>query len=88
MGEISVVEFEAKVLAQEEIVIRVRAPASTKVRDYTYERKAAGTQSITDWLEGRIKPLLGNHEVVVIDGQLSTPHGRNKLERLRRGYEK
>lgn len=88
MAQISVTEFEAKVLAQEEIIIRVRAPSGTKVSDYTYERKAAGNQSITDWLEGRIKPLLNGYEVVVVDGDYTTPHGRTKLERLRSGYEK
>lgn len=88
MGQISVTEFEAKVLEKEEIVIRVRAPAGTKVEDYPYERKAAGSQSTTDWLEKRIRPLLIGHEVVVIDGDYSTPHGRTKLERLRSSYEK
>jgi len=88
MAQISVAEFEAKVLAQEEIVIRIRAPAGTKVSDYTYERKAAGNQSTTDWLEGRIKPLISGHEVVVVGGDYATPHGRTKLDTLRGGYEK
>ncbi len=88
MSQISVAEFEAKVLAQEEIVIRIRANSGTKVSDYTYERKAAGSQSITDWLDGRIRPLLNGHEVVVIDGDYTTPHGRTKLETLRSSYEK
>ncbi|NJD06069.1 MAG: hypothetical protein FIA97_06175 [Methylococcaceae bacterium] len=88
MAQISVAEFEAKVLEQEEIVIKVRAPSGAKVSDYKYERKAAGSQSTTDWLEGRIKPLLSGHEVVVIDGDYTTPHGRTKLDRLRKSYEK
>ncbi len=88
MGKISVAEFEAKVLEKEEIVIKVRAPASTQVEDYNYDRKAAGTQSVSDWLEGRIKPALDGHEVVVIDGDYTTPHGRTKLDRLRKSYEK
>lgn len=88
MTQISVAEFEARVLAQEEIVIRIRANSSTKVSDYTYERKAAGSQSITDWLDGRIRPLINGHEVVVIDGYYTTPHGRTKLETLRSSYEK
>ncbi len=88
MSEISVVEFEAKVLEKEEIVIRIRAPAGKKVSDYVYERKAAGSQSITDWLDGRIRPLIGSHEVAVVDGAYTTPHGRTKLDRLRSSYEK
>ena len=37
---ISVAEFEAKVLEKEEIVIKVRAASGEKVLDYTYDRKA------------------------------------------------
>ena len=85
---ISVTEFEAKVLEKEEIVIRVRAPSNTQVSDYSYDRKAAGNSSITDWLEGRIKPLLNNNEVIVIAGDYATPHGRTKLDTLRSSYEK
>lgn len=88
MAEISVAEFEAKVLEKEEVIIRIRAPAGTKVQDYEYSRKAAGTQSTTEWLEGRIKPCLEGHEVVVIDGDYSTPHGRTRLDTLRATYEK
>ena len=88
MGKISVAEFEAKVLEKEEIVIKVRAPSGEKVLDYNYDRKAAGNQSITDWLERRIKPLLEGKEVVIIDGDYTTPNGRKKLDRLRSGYEK
>jgi hypothetical protein len=85
---ISVAEFEAKVLEKEEILIRVRAMSSTQVDDYNYDRKAAGNSSITDWLEGRIKPLLKNNEVAVIAGDYATPHGRTKLDTLRASYEK
>ena len=88
MGKISVAEFEAKVLEQEEIVLKVRAPAGTKVEDYDYSRKAAGNKSTTDWLEGRVKPCLDGNEVVVIDGDYSTPHGRTKLNTLRASYER
>lgn len=88
MSEISVTEFEAKVFEQEEILIKIRASAGAKVSDYSYTRRAAGSQSTTDWLEGRIKPLLGDYEVVVIDGAYATPHGRTKLDRLRDSYEK
>jgi len=84
----SVAEFEAKVLEKEEIVIRVRAPAGTVVGAYQYDRKAAGSQSTTDWIEGRIKPLLVGYEFSIIDGDHSTPHGRTKLDNVRKSYEK
>lgn len=88
MAKISVAEFEAKVMAKEEILIRVRAPSGTRIDDYDYERKAAGNQSTTDWLDGRIRPLIGGHEVDVIGGDYTTPHGRTKLDTLRASYEK
>jgi hypothetical protein len=87
-AQMSVAEFEAKILEKEEIVIRVRAPAGTLVGAYNYDRKAAGNQSTTDWIEGRIKPLLGGNEFSIIDGDHSTPHGRTKLENVRNSYEK
>ncbi|MGH2509594.1 MAG: hypothetical protein ACRDHZ_19630 [Ktedonobacteraceae bacterium] len=88
MGQISVTEFEAKVLAKEEIVIRIRGPSWKKVEDYGYERKAAGNQSTTDWLDGRIRPLLEGLEVEVIGGDYAAPHGRTKLDTLRASYER
>jgi hypothetical protein len=87
-SDISVSEFEAKVLEIEEIVIRVRASSSAKVLDYTYERKAAGNQTVADWLDGRIRPLINRLEVSVIGGDCTSPHGRTKLETLRSSYEK
>jgi hypothetical protein len=86
--QISVAEFEAKVLEKEEIVIKVRAPKGAMVADYDYSRKAAGSQSTTDWLEGRIKPCISDFEIAVIDGEYSNPHGRTKLDTLRSGYER
>ncbi|MGH8427423.1 MAG: hypothetical protein ACRES7_05500 [Gammaproteobacteria bacterium] len=88
MAKISVAEFEAKVLAKEEIVIKIRASSGTKVNDYDYERKAAGNQSMTNWLEGRVRPLINGHEVDVVGGDYAAPHGRTKLETLRSSYEK
>lgn len=88
MAKISVAEFEAKVLAKEEVVIRIRAPSGAKVDDYDYERKAAGNQSTTDWLDGRVRPLIGGYEVEVVGGDYAAPHGRTKMDTLRSGYEK
>lgn len=93
MGQITVRELEERILELEEVVIRVRAPHHTLVNDYagkdgTYERKAAGTTSVSDWLEQRIKPSLNGLECSVINGDYATPHGRTKLSTLRDSYEK
>jgi hypothetical protein len=88
MGKISIAEFEAKVQEKEEVVIKIRAPRGTLVDDYSYERKAAGNNSITEWIENRIKPCLDGLEVEVVDGDYSKPHGRTKMDTLRSGYER
>ncbi len=86
--KISIQQFEEKVRSLEEIKIVIRAPSGTMVEDYDYTRKAAGNSSLTDWLEGRIKPFIGANEYSVISGEYATPHGRTKLDTLRKSYEK
>lgn len=86
--KITVRELEAKVLEREELVLVVRAPASTLVDDYDYERKAAGNTSVTDYVDGRLKPCVGDLEFTIINGDHTSPHGRTKLSTLRDSYEK
>ncbi|MBR8457152.1 hypothetical protein KDW07_08280 [Burkholderia dolosa] len=88
MAKITVAEFEKKVLEVEEILLLVRAPTGTQVDDYDYQRKATDGDSISDWLERRIKPLVAGHQVVIVDGSYTQPHGRTKLGTLRSGYDK
>lgn len=93
MKKITVREFEAKVLELEEIVIRIRASQTDLVDDYAskdgpYVRKAAGTTSVTDWVEQRVKPCIGGLDFSIISGEYTNPHGRTKLSTLRGSYEK
>ena len=88
MPQISVRDLEKRIFELEEVVITIRAPSDAKVEDYPYERKAAGNTSVTDWIEGRVKPLLGGYEASIINGDYSSPHGRTKLSTLRDSYEK
>lgn len=88
MPQISVRDLEKRIFELEEVVLTIRAPSDAKVEDYCYERKAAGNTSVTDWLEGRVKPLLGGYEVSIINGDYASPHGRTKLSTLRDSYEK
>jgi len=85
---ITIREFEAKVLEIEEIVVVVRAPASTMVPDYDYTRKAAGSSSVTDYVDGRLRQSLGSTEFTIINGDHTSPHGRTKMSTLRESYEK
>lgn len=84
----TVFEFEQRVLELEEIEIRIRAPRYTVVEDYEYQRQAAGTMSVTNWLDTRIRPAIGDIEVSIVDGNLREPHGRTLLNTLRRSYER
>lgn len=88
--KISVREFEKKVREKEEVTIVVRAPASEMVGDYNFDRKTSGSTSITDWIDKRIKPRLGDFEFDVVspDYVVATPHGRTKMETLRSQYER
>lgn len=90
MGKITVREFEQKVREKEEVTLVVRAASNTMVEDYDFNRKAAEGTSLTDWLEKRIRPRLGNHECDVIspDYVVATPHGRTKIGTLRSQYER
>lgn len=78
--------FEQAVLEREQVRVVIRASGRTEVKDYGYERAAAGSTSITDWLAQRIVPLVGANEVVVIKGDGTVAHGRTRMEKLRNSY--
>jgi hypothetical protein len=84
--ETTIGQFELAVLSLEEVRVVVRGPSTAKVKGYDYERSAAGNTSITSWIATRIKPLIGDFEVVVVDGSGVVPHGRTKLSNLRDSY--
>jgi hypothetical protein len=80
-------EIEQTVFDLEEIRIVIRAPISDNLGDFNYTRKAADNASVSEWLEQRIKPLLNDCAVVVIDGTGVSPNGRTKLSTVRASYE-
>ena len=81
-------EIEQAVFELDEIRIVIRAGTNTQLGTYQYTRKAAENASVAEWLDQRIKPILKNHAVVVIDGNGNVPHGRTRLSTLRASYEK
>lgn len=86
--KMTVDEFENTVLRLEEIVIRIRTSVYEEIDAYDYQRRASGSTSVTEWLNTRIYPFLGNHEMCIIDGNWQHPHGRTKLSTLRDSYDK
>lgn len=84
----TVSELEKQIFEREEIKVVIRAKSSTEVKPYNYERKASNNASVTDFIETRIKPIVGpDIEVEIVNGQSQKPHGRTKMETLRKSYE-
>ena len=88
MANITIKQLEERIFELEEIVLVVRGKTTQPVGDYAYERKAAGNQSVTDWIEGRLKKSIGDLEFQIISGDYTQPHGRTKLETLRASYDR
>lgn len=86
MAQIKAKEFVEKVELLEGIVIALWTDENTPVEDYDYQRQAANNISISDWIEGRIKPKIGNISVRIVDGKHSAPHRGQRLDTLRKSY--
>ena len=81
-------EIEQAVLDLEQIRIVIRAPIKEKLGDFSYDRKAAGTTTVSEWLDQRIKPIIEGADVAVVDGTGVTPNGRTSMATLRKSYER
>jgi hypothetical protein len=82
-------EFEAKVLEKEDVVVRLRCPPNQEVNDYDYVRKVPDKSSLTEWLEQRVNPRIGEAQCDIIDGHsFQRPHGRTSMGKLRSTYER
>ena len=86
--KVSVLELEQKIFELEELRVVIRQKRETQVPKYDYKRKASISTSVTDLIETRIKPLVGDADVVVVNGQGLQPHGRTKVETVRNSYAK
>jgi hypothetical protein len=85
---ITVESFEKQVEDIEGITIVIRAPSGTQVESYDYDRKAADSSSIGDWLKNRITPKIGELEVKILEGDLESPRRNSKkLETVRQSYK-
>ena len=82
----TVLEFEQIVWEIDEILIRIRAPISHEVENYDFVRKASNNMSLTQWINGRLRPRLGELHVSIIDGNFTHPHGGTKLRNIRASY--
>lgn len=85
--KITVAELEDKVWTTEGIRVVVRAPQTDLVDDYEYQRKITSTSSVTDWGNGRLKPILNGKDYYIVDGSGTRPHGRTNMETVRDSYK-
>ena len=81
-------DFERAVWEKENIRIVIRATENSQVGEYTYANAADRNWRITQLIENRLKPFIGDGQVVVIQGDGTQPHGSVKLETLRASYGK
>lgn len=85
---VTVSQFEQKVNGMEDLKVVIRAGKNTLVPDYPFERKASGNCNITNFINQRIRPLVGDLEVEILDGNAIQPHGRTLLSTCRDTFEK
>jgi hypothetical protein len=83
----NVIEFEDAVWAKEGVRIVIRSRSSAEVENYDYQRGAQDTLRVSQLLESRIQPKIGNRELVVLQGDGEQPHGRVILRTLRASYQ-
>jgi hypothetical protein len=79
-------EFEDAVWNLENVRIVVRASRHEDVDDYDYARQCAATKTVAWWLENRVKPLLGDVGVAVIDGAGERVRRNSKMATVRDSY--
>jgi hypothetical protein len=79
-------EFESKVWNVDKVRIVIRDRQTRKVSTYRQKNAAKENWNITGYLNNRISPLIGDREVVVLDGKGEIPHGRTLLKKIRLSY--
>ena len=85
-GKVTVGEFEKKIDEIEGVSVLIRMPSTTMVPDYPFQRAAPKNMSVSTFKELRISKLVGDCEVVIVDGSHRQPHGRTKMATLRESY--
>lgn len=86
MPKVTATDLERQIFELEEIRVVIRSKKNTEFDAYEYSRKAATNTSITEWYNTRLKPLLGDCDADIIDGNGNNPHGRTNIENVRNSY--
>lgn len=72
--------------------IRVVFRGAPSITEYNYQRKAAGSMTVGDFIQSRMLPLFNsdqitNNMVVVVDGYGDSPNSRTHLSTIRERYK-
>lgn len=85
--KVSVSELEEQIFSKEGVRIVIRAGKGVTFNPYNYKNKADARTSITNWYMTRVKPILGDFEGAVVDGNGDIPHGRTSMQSVRDSYK-
>ena len=81
-------QFEELVWAKEGIRICVRAPRHLAVERYDRPYRARAKKTIHWFIENRIRPLVGDHDVFIVDGAGEVVPGQTLIETVRASYRR
>lgn len=84
--QVSATEFERQVFDKEEVKLILRTPRDQMFPAYDFQNKAPSDMTISDWLETRVRKLVGDTQIEIIKGNGSIPHGKTRIEKVRESY--
>ena len=79
-------QLENAVWATETIRIVIRASSGSEVGEYDYVNAATYSWTVSELIENRIRPLVGNAEIVAIRGNGHVTRGNVVLQTLKDSY--
>lgn len=79
-------EFENAVWALDGVRIVIRGDANDEVDDYGFERAAPGHFTLQNFIDQRIRPRVGDKEVMAINGGGEVVRGNTQLRNIKETY--
>ena len=85
----TVQELQEKAWKIDRIRVAIFERADASVEDYTWQNAAQGNWSVTEYLNNRIRPLIGKEiALAVFLGNGDLAHGRTLLSSVRDSYNR
>lgn len=83
---VNIRDIENKAWSMDGVRIVIRGDENSELEDYNQQNAAQASWSTKKYLDSRIKPLIGDHDVIVLMGDGEQPHGRTLLSSVRDSY--